>query len=317
MNLSLEAIAARDLEIVTIVFDQEIELFRLQARSLARNLSSEFRRIHVVMNEFGHSSLRAEVAAIVEAEFGSFERERVQIWSSRDLLSVSDSRGWLTQQILKLKMASHVEAEKYVVLDAKNHLIRKTGVASFIASDGRPYMARTWNCMPLKEYIIGSLKTFRLDADIADQLTMPSITPFVLYTKAVLNMITEIENIQNLSFDECFLSGKENVSEFGLYAAFFIKNNISLESAYWCDKTICTTLWRQWASTEERQLKQLANLSHDDMVMLGLHRNSFSPMSDQARKTIFKIWVDSGLFEEGSDAAAYWDVLEKRFAEAV
>jgi hypothetical protein len=314
LNLSQEAISARDLEIVTIVFDREIELFRLQARSLARNISAEFRRIHVILNEPASSGFYEEVAAIVETEFGHSERERVRIWSSRDLLSVSDPRGWFTQQILKLKIASYVESEKYVVLDAKNHLIRKTDVNSFLSPDGRPYMARTFNNMPLKDYILGSLRTFGLDSNIADQYSMPSITPFVLYRDCVLAMMKDIERIHGRQFDDYFLYGENLVSEFGLYSAYFIANDINLEDAYWCDRAICITFWKQWMPTEEKQLKALSVVANEGIVMLGLHRNCMVSMSDKARATIFDIWIEAGLFKDASDAATYWQLLEKTFA---
>jgi Family of unknown function (DUF6492) len=117
--ISNNDIASRSLELVTVVFEKELEFFRLQARSLGINLSQNISSIHVLLNEQNPDSLRRKVVEIIRDEMTPFAG-RVQIWAARDLSPATDRRGWLTQQILKLRVAHKIEASKYVVLDAKN-----------------------------------------------------------------------------------------------------------------------------------------------------------------------------------------------------
>jgi hypothetical protein len=196
-------------------------------------------------------------------------------------------------------------------LTLRTHLIKRTGVDSFLASDGRPYMERTWYSGPLKDYFIGSLNAFGIDHSVADKQSMPAVTPFVLYRRAVTDLIESLEQSKATTFEDLFLHG-ENVSEFGLYYAFFLANNINTEDAYWCDRPVGVTLWRQWAADSKKQIAILDRVKDKHVVSLGIHRNCINSLSSQAKEAVLHIWVDAGLFRDITEGAAFLSLLVDR-----
>jgi hypothetical protein len=48
--------------------------------------------------------------------------------------------GWYTQQVLKIKVAETIRSDRYVVLDAKSHLIRRLGREFLETPTGQPRM---------------------------------------------------------------------------------------------------------------------------------------------------------------------------------
>jgi hypothetical protein len=307
---SQEPISVRSVEIATIVFSQEIELFRLQARSIARNLCpTDIGCLHIILNEPDPGPINYAVSKIVEDELGVFGR-LTKIWQASDLAIIGTWRGWYTQQLLKLKIARVVESPKYVVLDAKNHFIRQASVDDFISSDGRPYMKRSLYSGPLKDFFINSLRYFGIDPSVGSQLSMPAITPFTFYTDVVRDMILTVEEQEDQSFENFFLAEGRDVSEFSLYYAFFLKKGLSVEALYSLERSICVTLWKQWATSPEQQLEQLGGLRDDSIVLFGLHRNCIRHLSEESKEVVLEYWVRAKLFPDIPSATEFYKALE-------
>ena len=109
---------------VTVVHKPDYPMLRLQARSLARYLPQDFAtQIYVIANQglIGRHDWKAPLLT----DYG-WLADRVRFLEASEVATVPISpllSGWHSQQILKLMIANVLNSDRYVVLDAKNHLV--------------------------------------------------------------------------------------------------------------------------------------------------------------------------------------------------
>lgn len=316
-KISAEHIASPQVDLVTVVYGPEISLLQLQARSFGRNLDAKnVRNIHIIINELEPASAFEKISEFVDAEYGAL-RDRVKIWTASEISEVDSSRGWRTQQTLKLRIADRIESKKYIVFDAKNHLIKKCSVQDFLASDGRPRSFWTVQAGSLKNYLINSLAYFGIPSDISTTKVMPATTPFVLYTDAVKNMMAMIEALEKTSFEKFFHSPGRDVTEFFLYFAYLVHQKEDFEKIYKFGGRFAVTLFTRWPDTAEQQEKALERLADPGIFVFGLHKNRVSALDDSARATVRKAWVDADLFADDLTAQNFYErILEDISADS-
>lgn len=305
--ISDEAISSRSLEFVTVVYRPEVPLLRLQARSFERHMDRRHvERIHILINEPEPRVCEDEVADIAANEYGEFSG-RVKIWRAVDLLGSVSARGWRTQQILKLLISREIESEKYTVLDAKNHFIKEISEKNFLHSDGRPRSFWTAQDGSLRKFLVNSLRYMGLDEAVANQKVMPATTPFTLYTRAVKEMLCEIEAREGAKFEDVFLSPGRDLTEFFLYFGYLLKIEQNLDRIYRFGARNAVTLFTRWPDTAEQQDAVLRKLEEPNIVVFGLHKNRFAVLDDDARAKVYRTWVQSRLFDSESQAAAFYE----------
>src|SRR6185437_12861425 len=121
---------------VTVVFEDELDLMLLQARSIQIHGTRDvIEKILVIDNS--RRGLPSTWQTRLFQEYGQFA-DRVQIIRSHDLASIPRAKGWITQQILKLAVSTRILTDRYVLLDCKNHLVHPLTRAYLEAEDGRP-----------------------------------------------------------------------------------------------------------------------------------------------------------------------------------
>lgn len=212
------------LTFVTVVFEPEIALLRLQARSLARFLDPDCVESIIVLDNCA-GGMRASTRRSLTAAFGTVLAPRVTILRTSELGVQGSTEGWRSQQAAKLLISMQIETQHYVILDAKNHLIAPIGCDSFVTADGHarggthPYTEH-----PLRKDLERTLRYLGADDDeVARRVANfpQTTTPYVIETALAQRIIRDVETTAGEPFPDTF--ERAQLLEFFLYAGWSIE----------------------------------------------------------------------------------------------
>jgi len=148
---------------------------------------------------------------------------------------LKETRGWIVQQIIKLKMAEIVSSDYYLVLDYDHFLTKHLSASDLFISDGETlkvkYHFEPWQTENNENYStncawwIQSSKILR-NTHLPTQNLM-SVTPQVLVAKFVKELISHLQEIsvrEKIDGWQLYLS-KNEFTEFTLYWTFLLQTN--------------------------------------------------------------------------------------------
>lgn len=298
------------MDIVTVVYRPEILLLALQARSMEKFLNPDnISRIHIIINDEDVAETADMIDRLVLSAYGRF-RQKVNIVDGAALYTKTVSaNGWRRQQSMKILISQLIESRHYLILDAKNHFLRPASVANFIAEDSRMWSIRTKINAPVDGFFWKSMRFLRLAPEIYCEKAMPTVTPYVVNTQIMREIIDYVEKKCGASFEEGFHAPGMDVTEFYLYFGYIIKYFSPLESIYAFGSPLCAALFTRSPSTPEGFVKVMKRLRSPSIIMLGLHRNRVGALSVEQSAMIVRQWVASGLFNELASADAFMQNL--------
>ena len=128
---------------------------------------------------------------------------------------------WRNQQYFKLYISNYVESKYYVILDGKNHFIRKVNLNDFIKNDKpKLYLNNTGsmityyrNC--LEYFKIKDPFEYKYNDDnskgIGNSILLTT-TPYIFITQQVKNMTKYVESKEKTSFYNFFMKKTSTVN---------------------------------------------------------------------------------------------------------
>ena len=120
------------IDIVTVVFEQEISILRAQAQSIALNCQRiGIRNIYVVLND------TETIAGQIDPAWWGPLASNVLIIPRTAFSTPFVEDGWLSQQVLKLLTASMSYNTYSMILDAKTLFVRELDPATVVDETGR------------------------------------------------------------------------------------------------------------------------------------------------------------------------------------
>ena len=106
------------IDLITVVFREELPLLEIQARSINQYVAPEdIANIYVIVNDSD------DVADLIDPNWWQLHKEKVQIKKYSQWNYISRVTGWESQQICKLLGASEAESNWSMVLDAKTWFV--------------------------------------------------------------------------------------------------------------------------------------------------------------------------------------------------
>src|SRR5262245_65860 len=175
----------------TVVFERECALLALQARSLRIYCPRDLIAAIIVIDNSERGLPDATCRELL-AEYGDLAGI-VRFVPATSVASTERAKGWQSQQLLKLLVANIVETERYVVLDAKNHLVTPLGRQHFEASDGRASVqAHGYRRHLMRPYLERVLDFLDLDPEPLLDRFPQTTTPFTLYSTIARQMTREL-----------------------------------------------------------------------------------------------------------------------------
>ena len=276
-----------------MVFEAEYELLALQARSMQLYCPLGLIDSIIVIDNSHRPISPSEKNRIIE-EYGDLAAY-VTFLATRDVVQMPMASGWLTQQILKLMAVKFVQSERYIILDAKSHFVRKLKREFLEAPDGR---ARTklgdYSNYPLRTDLERILSYFELRSNVYLKAFTPTVPPFVMYTDVVQNLIMQIVEKEQMPFEIAFI--KLRFLEFFLYAAFILQRNLDLNGLYDFQQASCPILWEHTA--DERGCRQaITRANRLDTPFFALHRRAITKLSTSSINLVAEFWCDRKLFD--------------------
>jgi len=263
------------IDIITVVFRDELEILQVQAQSLAMYAQDlGIKRIYVVVND------TADVAAAIQSQWWGSFADRVQIVPCETFSAQLPSNGWVSQQILKLLTATLSYQPYSMVLDAKTIMVEHMEIHRLFAQDGKinAGTAPVQTVFAQAACQVGEL----FDIDITHVL-MPQGVPFLFENSAVRAMIAEVELRTQQPFVDWFAE-QGTVTEFILYSGYqqwrhHGLTNVTAPPEY--DYRYCNICHSQVEQFDQR----LAMAQHPDTATVSVHRRAWAqitPVQQQA-----------------------------------
>lgn len=204
------------IDIITVVFQDELETLKTQARSLdvyGRDLGTIF----VIINE------DTGLGSKIDRGWWGRYQERVQIVSRQAFGSVWCDNGWVSQQALKLMASTISDNEWSMVLDTKTFFVNFIPVLGSKPAVGEILIQKVFE--PSQR-----LTNALFDIDLVNVLG-PGGVPFVFNNLQTREMIAWIESHTQQPFVEWF-QRQGMLTEFILYSGWLQYKFGSLEEIY-------------------------------------------------------------------------------------
>jgi hypothetical protein len=285
---------------VTVVFDAEFDLLELQARSLARHASPEV--VHeVLVIDNSRRGIGAKREQALRAQYGQ-HAGRVRIVRPLDVAAIPPTTGWYAQQILKLLVSRKVTSDAYVVLDAKNHLVRQLVAEFFLTADGRLRTSRqSFTEHRLGPDLLRTLDYFEVPRAEARSFT-PTVTPFALRTDLVRDLVQDVEARTHRPFALEFLSAR--LLEFFAYSAWIMARRPPIGDVYVFDQPGSPTVWPKGA-TGDGVAAAMERVSSGESPWFSVHRRALGVLDEPALDRLANLWIAAGLFASPGDAELF------------
>jgi len=288
------------LAIVTVVFEAEYDLLELQARSFDAFLDGEtVERIIVIDNSSSGMPSRRRRSLL--RSYGRHAGQ-VDIRRNSDIALVPSTIGWKSQQVLKIRVADTVGTSAYVVLDAKNHLIRPTGRDVFVSGDRPRANFYHYDTHPLRGTLETVLDYFVLDRPSHIARFTATATPFLLLSAACTALVADLEVREGTLFADLFV--ERGFTEFFLYSAWLESTGSVLDRLYDDSGIPNPVVWPKGRS-RDGVAATLALAEQKQAHVLSIHRTALARMDRDATTLIVDFWVRLGFFHSVGAARAF------------
>lgn len=287
------------LTLVTVVFDPEVVLLEVQARSFARYLDARGQHdVRVIDNCIG--GLRHRRRERLLRQYGP-HRARVRFVRLRDIVDTRGVDGWRAQQLGKLLIAADVTTPHYVVLDAKNHLIRPCSTQTFLAGDGRAHGAcHPYETHPLRAQLETTLRYLGATPDEVRAALLafpPTAPPFVFDTTLVRSMVGDLEMRSGRTFAQEF--ERSGLLEFFLYSGWLVLRGPGHGVTWDGTPLPSPTVWPRAATAAG---VALAAAETQDAAVFGVHRRVLARGDADTCAAVAGLWVGYGLAADRGEA---------------
>lgn len=277
------------IDIITVVFEQEIPVLRAQAQSIALNCQRiGIRNIYVVLNDV------ETIAAQIDPAWWGPLANNVLVIPRTAFSTPFVENGWVSQQVLKLLAASMSYNTYSMIMDAKTIFVRELDLKNIVDNTGKILTGR----VPIQPVFEPSKKIVEqlFEIELPEQLG-PGGVPFIVHNDTVRMMIAETTLRTRTSFPLWFQQ-QGRVTEFILYAGFV--------------KFLCGDLSVLYS--EQNKLGHVINVSHDETdswlikisqmanknaITVGVHRGAWTKLTPQQRQEYRDL-----LLQRGIEAAA-------------
>ena len=301
---------------VTVVFDAELDLLELQARSLGLYMAPATIHQIIVINN-GVRDFSGATTRRLRLAYGPLW-DVVRIVRTTEVVDARRARGWRSQQAAKLAIARGITTEHYVVLDAKNHLTRPTDTSSFVGTDGRAHGAlHTYREHPLRsslERTLGYLGATEQQTQQAVSSFPPTATPFVFATSLVRGMLDGVEEKSSAPFETTF--EREELLEFFLYSGWVLTHGPGIFGAMDGRSIPSPTVWPKAADVAGVRAA-IAEAIRDDAFVFAVHRQVLARADRLTRELIAEHWVNVGLFAHPREAQVLIRRFRRRYVPAL
>lgn len=296
---------SRRYSLVTVAHEADFQAMQLQARSLAQYCPRDLVDEIIVIENFKAGSRFSWRDALLKEYSGL--ADLVRFISPASFGPIPAAEGWWSQQLFKLQIADTIRSDLYLVLDAKNHLVKMLdrGFLQDEAGRARIY-AEGYRGHPLEFYFNEVCRYFALDRNGYIDRFITTAPPFLMYTTKVKDLMQVISRREGRPFAEFFIASKK-LTEFFLYGGYLAAAG-ELELLYAFNDQNCPTIWGHTTSYENVKERILSSLQ-GGAPFFGIHRTAFGKFDDATVGLIADYWLEAKLFPDRVAAIQYLHAL--------
>lgn len=267
------------IDIVTVVFQQEIPILKVQAESIARYCKNiGIRNIYVVVND------DEETIHKIDAGWWGDMANHVLVIPRSAFSTQFIDNGWVSQQALKLLAASMSHNIWSMVLDAKTVFVRELKLTDLFDDAGRARVG-TLPVFPVFEptrLMINELYSI----DMKDQLG-PGGVPFFFQNDVVRLMVAETTFLAKKSFPIWF-QARGRITEFMLYSGYLQYRFGGYDTFYSTESAFgAVNISHSEVDQFDIKLKQMQDLH---TLTVSIHRDAWSQLTaDQRQEYQFRL----------------------------
>jgi hypothetical protein len=266
------------IDIVTVVFRDELPILKLQAKSIQRYCNNlNVGKIIVVINDDTMSDSDINIKW-----WGSFQQRVVVVHRSHWPINYAEN-GWLTQQLLKMLATELCVSKWSVILDAKTLFVKTVPVF-----DSKPQVGQ------LDIYPVFKVSQQRVsdlfDIDLKKQLG-PGGVPFVFDNQLVQDMIDKVQNLTGQQFADWFQQ-QGMITEFILYSGYVIYRYGSLANVYNVESStfVPCNVCHSEVNAFDRKFDEMKNAN-----TVSIHRHAWSQLDAEQQNKYIKFLQSRGI----------------------
>ena len=267
------------IDICTVVFDAELDVLKLQARSIELYCQDiGLKNIFVMVNDSSQ---------VDPAWYGSFaDRVRVVPRSAFDC-AWSDN-GWISQQVLKLLGSAMSNNAWCMIVDAKTLFVRPVNLDQMIV-DGR---AATGSLSIYPVFDTSRNITNKLfDVDLPEQLG-PGGVPFFVEPSLTREMIREVEHRTGQDFTDYFQQ-QGMLTEFILYSGYVWLRDCTFDRRYHPQSRIHpANLCHSETGIFDSKFR---TMNQPETLTVSIHRNAWSKLSNEQQQQYHRLLAERGI----------------------
>ena len=267
------------IDICTVVFDAELDVLKLQARSIELYCQHiGLKNIFVMVND---------ASPVDPAWYGSFADHVRVVPRSTFGCSWSDN-GWVSQQVLKLLGAAQSNNAWCMIVDAKTLFVRPVELDQVLA-DGR---AATGN-MPIYPVFDASrnITNQLFGIDLPAQLG-PGGVPFFVEPSLTRELIAEVEHRTGQLFGNYFQQ-QGMLTEFILYSGYVWYQDKTFDKRYHPQSRIIpANLCHSETGIFDSKFR---TMNQPDTLTVSIHRNAWSTLSKEQQQQYHTLLAERGM----------------------
>ena len=297
---------------VSVVFESEFLLLRLQAASMRTYLPAELVSDIIVIDNSRKGMPKGFRGTLLLA-YGELA-DKVRILRPSEICTLPGTLGWRSQQVLKLVVAEQLTSPRYVVLDAKNHFVSPARPDYFQSPDGRArvnsYGYQTHPLRPGLEHVLRYLEIYR--SDYIDEFPA-TVTPFVLDTEIVLALTAGLAAKSGHDFSVEFVDN--NLLEFFLYSGWIIASGRSLGTVFDFHQVFCPNIWPK--NVNATKVREAVGKAADrSLPLFSIHRRALGRLDAEGVHLLAEFWTERELFATSADAERFVREFKRAFLRA-
>jgi len=273
------------IDIVTVVFQEELPVLQLQAQSIdiyCQNLG--IKNIYVIVND------TADLIDQIDCAWWGRFQNCVQVIPREQFGNWYGENGWVSQQVLKLMGSSISQNTWTMILDAKTILVDHTDYNLFVI-DSDHLTLNTHSILPVfQESANITGKLFGIEVA---QVAEPSGVPFIFHNYSVKEMIAEINNRTNENFLTWFQK-QGMLTEFILYSGYLTYKHKNLDQIYL--GTIKRRLSNNVCHSQVKDFDRMLTMAKQDRpISIGVHRRAWAQLSAKQQQDYKDYLVSCGI----------------------
>ena len=267
------------IDICTVVFDAELDVLKLQARSIELYCQDiGLKNIFVMVNDS---------SPVDPTWYGSFA-DHVRVVPRSDFDCDWSDNGWVSQQVLKLLGAAQSNNAWCMIVDAKTLFVRPVKLNQVLV-DGR---AATGSLSIYPVFEPSQRITNQLfDIELPAQLG-PGGVPFFVEPSLTRELIAEVEHRTGQLFGNYFQQ-QGMLTEFILYSGYVWYRDQSFDKRYHSQSRIMpANLCHSETGIFDSKFR---TMNQSDTLTISIHRNAWAKLSTEQQQQYHDLLAKRGI----------------------